>query len=126
MQAIPVYSEKYNLIGNIDMFNLNTGELVERKKHVTKIYDGYIFQLYAQYYCLCEMGYDVKSLKIYSYDDNKNYKIDLPENNKEMKDKFDKLITDINNFDPSDYRQNNYFKCQNCIYFDSCDRGILC
>ena len=48
--AIDVYSEKYGIIGKIDMYDESKKLLVERKKHITKIYDGYIFQLYAQYY----------------------------------------------------------------------------
>lgn len=45
--------------------------LVERKKHVSRIYDGYVFQLYGQYYSMIDMGYAVDSLRIHSIDDNK-------------------------------------------------------
>ena len=36
------------------------------------------YQLYAQYFCLREMGYEVEKLKLYSLDDNKVYEIPLP------------------------------------------------
>lgn len=32
--ALPVYSESFGLVGKIDMFNVKTGELVERKTTV--------------------------------------------------------------------------------------------
>ena len=76
--AIDVYSEKYGVIGKIDMYDENKKLLVERKKHVNKIYDGYVFQLYAQYFAMLEMGYTISSLEIRSLDDNKKYKIALP------------------------------------------------
>ena len=47
--ALDVYSEKYRIIGKIDIYDGDKRLLVERKKHINKIYDGYIFQLYAQY-----------------------------------------------------------------------------
>ncbi len=71
LQGISVISEEYGLIGKIDVFDSESGMLTERKKKINKIYDGYIFQLYAQYFALCEMGYAVKSILLYSIDDNK-------------------------------------------------------
>ena len=55
-----------------------TKTLIERKKKITTIYDGYVFQLYAQYYCLIEMGYLVEKIQFYSFDSNKTYPIKLP------------------------------------------------
>ena len=55
IQSMSVYSEKYKLCGKIDIFNTETKNLVERKNKVEKIYDGYKYQLYAQYYCMLEM-----------------------------------------------------------------------
>lgn len=62
LQGISIYSEKYNIIGKIDIFDSEKGILTERKKKVKTIYDGYIFQLYAQYFSLREMGYVVPNL----------------------------------------------------------------
>ena len=84
LQGISVYSEELRLIGKIDVFYQDTGILVERKKRIKTIYDGYVFQIYAQCYCLREMNYTVSSLKLYSMDDNKSFAIPLPENDREM------------------------------------------
>src|SRR5574344_1282685 len=124
LQGIDVYSSRFNLMGNIDVFYINDGKLVERKNLVTKIYDGYIFQLYGQYYALEDMGYDVKKLVIHSYSDNKNYNIALPPDDKVMDLKFRKLIDSIKSFDISNYIQNNLDKCRQCIYSPNCDRSL--
>jgi CRISPR-associated exonuclease Cas4 len=97
---------------------------VERKKHVSRIYDGYVFQLYGQYYSMIDMGYAVDSLRIHSIDDNKNYNIDLPENDKDMKNRFEQLISDMRAFDMDKFVQENSQKCANCIYEDACDRSV--
>lgn len=55
IQSMSIYSDKYKLCGKIDIFNTETKNLVERKNKVEKIYDGYKYQLYAQYYCMLEM-----------------------------------------------------------------------
>lgn len=72
ISSLDVYSEKYGLIGKIDILEIKNKRLIERKKHITKIYDGQIYQLYGQYLCLKEMGYVVENLRLYSYDDNKS------------------------------------------------------
>ena len=124
LQGISIYSDQYKIMGKIDVFNIETGELTERKKQVKKIYDGYIFQVYAQYYGLTELGYEVKKIIIHSLDDNKNYFIKLPSEDNEMKEKFDKLIYDIHNFNIENFIQTNTKKCANCIYEPSCDRSL--
>ena len=50
LQGVSVYCEKYNLIGKIDVFDEKTGVLTERKKKIKTVYDGYIYQIYAQYF----------------------------------------------------------------------------
>ena len=70
LQAIPVYSEKYGLFGKIDIFDVNSGVLTERKKKIANIYDGYVFQLYAQYFSLCEMEFErlMEEIRNFSFD----------------------------------------------------------
>ncbi len=123
--GISVFCEKYNLIGKIDIFNTVSGELCERKKHVTTVYDGYVFQLYGQYFSLKEIGFSVKSLTIRSLDDNKSYSVCLPENDFEMFGKFEKTIDEINNFDILSFKQSNRKKCERCIYEPLCDSSLL-
>ena len=120
LQAIYVYCEKYGLYGKIDTFDIETGFLTERKKNIQHIYDGYIFQLYAQYFALCEMGYEVKRIRLYSYDENKMHTIPLPEDDPEMLKKFEQTIKDISTFTFDGFTQSNSLKCQKCIYEPMC------
>lgn len=124
LQSLEVYCEKYNLLGKIDMYDVKSKTLIERKKKVKQIYDGYIFQLYGQYFAMTEMGYDVEKLLIRSLDDNKNYLIELPCINKEMFVKFEKVIYEINTFDMASFVQTNAEKCRHCIYAHYCDREV--
>ena len=123
IMGVEVYSSQYNLIGRIDMYNHKTLTLTERKKHVNVRYDGYVFQLYAQYFGMTEMGYQVKHLKIHSMDDNKNYSIPLPSEDHEMFTKFKELIEKIQTFQIDDFEQTNPLKCKKCIYCTYCYKG---
>ena len=71
------------------------------------------------------MGYDVKQIRLYSYDDNKIYRQLLPSDNPVMLGKFEQIITDINNFAFDQFEQTNAEKCMNCIYEPVCDRSKL-
>lgn len=120
LQGVSIFSEKYNLGGKIDIFNIRKSELVERKTKIKKIYDGYIYQLYAQYFCLEEMGYKVKKIFLYSLSDNKKYPIPLP-GSKQRKE-FEAILKKIRNFDMQDPDFNpNLEKCKMCIYSNLCD-----
>lgn len=125
LTSLEVYSEEYMLICKIDVYNENTKTLIERKKKIQRIYNGYIFQLYAQYFCMKEMGYDVKRLQLYSMDDNKKYNISLPEDTPEMLEKFKDVINRIISFDMETFIQTNPEKCRNCIYEPACDRTLV-
>lgn len=123
--ALEVYSEKYNLVGKIDIYDSKTYTLTERKRQIKRVYDGYIFQIYAQYFAMREMGYTVKRLQFYSMLDNKTYPVALPEENREMLGRFENVIEEIKNFYMDDFVQENAEKCKNCIYEPSCDRGLI-
>ena len=97
LQAKTVYSEKYGIVGKIDIFDTESGELVERKNRVSKLHLGYIYQVWAQYFALQEMGYTVKKLFIYSKQDNKKYEIKKP--NKKDEAEFAHLLEVMRNFD---------------------------
>lgn len=123
--ALEVYSEKYNLVGKIDIYDANTKTLIERKRQIKTIYDGYIFQIYAQYFAMCEMGYEVRKLQFYSMVDNKTYPVKLPDESDEMMRKFEKTVEDIRSFSMDNFVQDNIEKCRKCIYEPSCDRGLV-
>jgi CRISPR-associated protein Cas4 len=120
LQGMAVCSEKYGLAGKIDIYDAETKTLIERKNKVGRVYEGYKFQLFAQYFCLMEIGYEVKKLKIRSLSDNKNYVIDLP-TGAELEN-FEKVIREIRDFDvaANNYRKNPV-KCAKCIYRELCN-----
>ncbi len=121
LQGLSVYSEQYRIGGKIDTYDQTKSLLVERKKRVKVIYDGYIYQLYAQYHCLTEMGYTVKQLKIYSMDDNKNYPIKLPNQDPARQAGFENLLQQIQDYQLTESFVQNPAKCQRCIYNNLCD-----
>lgn len=122
--SLDVYSEKYNLVGKIDVYDGDKKILTERKRQVKQIYDGYIFQLYAQYFAMCEMGYEVRKIQIHSMVDNKTYPVRLPQDDLDLFHKFEKIVNDIKNFNIRDFQQHNVAKCKNCIYESACDRSL--
>lgn len=126
LMGTSVYCEKYRLSGKIDIYDIKSKTLRERKKRIIRVYDGYIFQLYAQYFSLIEMGYMVEKMELYSMDDHKTYKVQLPGDDMEMFEKFEQVIREINTFDMNSFSQDNIEKCRKCIYEPSCDRSLLC
>ena len=125
LQGIFVYCQKYKLCGKIDLFDIKKEILSERKAQIKVIYDGYIFQLYAQYFALQEMGYKISKLNLYSYKDNKTHKVPLPSEDPVMMQKFENTIDAINKFN-FEQRPNaiNIQKCLNCIYEPLCDISV--
>ncbi|MGI6524207.1 MAG: type V CRISPR-associated protein Cas4 [Bdellovibrionota bacterium] len=126
LQGIDVYSQTFGIRGKIDVFDIDKGILTERKNKITTIYDGYIFQVYAQYYALSEMGYDVKKIRFHSLKDNKNYDILLPRDDLIMDNRFKALIKEIHEFNMENFQQTNVEKCKKCIYEPACDRSLMC
>lgn len=125
LQGVSVYCEKYNIYGKIDVFDKEKGILTERKKKIRTIYDGYVFQLYAQYFALSEMGYSIETIRLYSMDDNKIYNLKKPCENQNMLDRFEKLINDMSVFVLQGFHQDNIEKCSNCIYEIMCSFSAL-
>lgn len=125
LQGLDIYSDRYKLCGKIDLFDIDTGKLSERKREIKVIYDGYIFQVYAHYHALTEMGYVVNSIVIYDITHNKNYFIPLPDENPEMQNKFEEVIRQLNEFDMIDPDFNPVeAKCRRCIYSNLCDYSL--
>ena len=119
LQAMPIYSEKYGLMGKIDIYDTETKSLIERKTKVNKIYDGYKYQLYEHYFCLTEMGYVVENMYVHSLTDNKRYLISLPD--KEETARFEEVVNGVKEAVASEMPVlNNPAKCANCIYRPLC------
>lgn len=124
LMGIDVYCEEYNLIGKIDMYDQHNHLLRERKKKIKQVYDGYIYQVYAQCFALREMGYEVDKIELYSMEDHKVYNVDLPESNPEKSEAFKKVVNSVRNFSLSNFKQDNPAKCNHCIYENACDRSV--
>lgn len=119
LQGLEIYSEKYNIAGKIDLYDSDKKELIERKTKIQKIYEGYKYQIYAQYFCMIEIGFEIKKLFFQSLTDNKRYEIPLP--NEEETKKFEEIINRIKNFDFfKDKITVNKVKCDRCIYNNLC------
>ena len=56
---------------------------IERKNNLKHLFKGQLYQLWAQYFCMIEMGYKVESIAFYEISTNKMMYQTLPtENNK--------------------------------------------
>lgn len=125
LQGIDVYSERFNISGKIDIFDITTGTLTERKNKINTIYDGYVFQVYAEYFCLKEMGYDVRTIRLYSISDNKSYVLKKPEEDEVMLKKFLFTLDAMEKFKFDSFKADNINKCEKCIYENLCSFSLL-
>ena len=118
--SLSVYSCRFRLMGKIDVFRSDKKLLIERKKQLKQIFKGQIYQLWAQYLCLIEMGYEVKQLAFYEISSNKTIPISLPDDN-DIKE-FSSFIETFRNFNPEKTVNINPNKCKHCIYCNLCDK----
>ena len=58
------------------------------------------------------MGLAVQKIEIRSLDDNKKYKINLPDEGLLMKNRFEELIDTMRSFDLNEFYQSNIEKCK--------------
>lgn len=116
LQGLAVASEEFRLVGKIDIYDQETKTLIERKTKIKSIYQGHRYQLYAQMFCLEEMGYDVKYLKIHSLEDNKRYAISLP--TQEDREEFQTLIRKMIMYNPllDEDSEEQKHRCELSIY----------
>lgn len=117
--GITVYSASYNLLGRIDILDTETGLLTERKYAISALYDGFRYQLYAQYFALTEMGYTVLALRLHSVKDNRLYPLPLPTTEETLE--FEALLTQIRQYHIDQPFSPNPRKCLHCIYATLCD-----
>lgn len=116
-----VTSLRLRITGKIDQFDIRKKCLTERKRQIKEIYDGYKLQLYAQYFCLLEMGYEVETLRFYSLSTNKVFPLELPDEN--ITAWFEQTLETLRSYDPSVPLTNiNPNKCKYCVYRALCDQ----
>ena len=119
--ALSVMSEQLGVMGKIDVYKQKEKKLIERKYQLKQIYQGQIYQLWAQYFCMIEMGYEINNISFYEISTNKTIPVNLP-TSKDRKE----LVTFIDNFrkyNLSEPISINVTKCSHCIYSNLCDKS---
>ena len=121
--ALSVYSSQLKLVGKIDLYKCDKKILIERKFSLKQIFRGQLYQLWAQYFCLLEMGYLVDKLAFYETSTNKMIPIELP--GKEERAELEDFIEKFRSFSPETSIPINKNKCIHCIYCNLCDKTEL-
>jgi len=120
IQALPVLSVEYRIMGKIDIYKGDEKKLIERKYQLKNIYQGQIYQLWAQYLCMKEMGYEVDSLAFYETSTNTMHPIALP--SQDDLSMFQRFLDSYRHYDPLSAMTVNPNKCSHCIYCSLCDK----
>lgn len=120
LKGIYVVSNKLGLYGKIDTYDVEQKKLTESKYLISTIYRGYYYQLWAQYFAMVEMGFDVEYLSLYSIKDDKEIVVPIP-----TSEDFEELrqhIRKIAHFDFNQVIKVNPNKCKHCIYASLCHK----
>ncbi len=120
IMALPIYSARLGLMGKIDIYRQNQKQLIERKYQLKQIYQGQRYQLWAQYFCLIEMGYQVEYIEFYETSTNRSIPIPLPTETEYIE--LELFIQHFKEFDPATPLATNNNKCKHCIYVNLCDK----
>ena len=113
-QAVPQTS------GKIDLYRFNKKLLVERKYQLKQIFRGQLYQLWGEYFCMVEMGYEVMHIAFYEISTNKMYMQNLP--SERDKAELIRFIDSFRAYDLSYPIKINRNKCMHCIYCNLCDK----
>lgn len=121
IMSLPVYSDEFGISGKIDLYKQDRHLLIERKNNLKRIFRGQIYQLWGQYFCMREMGYEVEKLAFYEISTNKMTNVELP---RELgKQELLGFIKQFKSYDPSSTSiKVNPNKCIHCIYCNLCDK----
>lgn len=118
--SLPVFSDELQIMGKIDVFKKDEKILIERKYQLKQIFKGQIYQLWAQFFCMKEMGYEIEEIAFYEISTNKMHKIPLP--GEKEKNELKEFIEKFKNFNPENQIVTNPNKCAHCIYCNLCDK----
>lgn len=118
--SLSINSKVLGIYGKIDLFRRDERLLIERKYQLRKIYKGNLIQLWAQYFCMKEMGYDVERLAFYEISTNRMLEQDLP--SEANHDELRELIWKFRNFDLRESFPQSESKCSHCIYSALCEK----
>lgn len=118
--ALKVYSKELGVYGVIDLFRVEQKLLIERKFQLRRIHQGQLYQLWAQYFCLSEMGYLVERLAFYETSTNRMFPVELPK--AAEKNNLIDIICSFREYTPEKPLLVNSNKCIHCIYCNLCDK----
>lgn len=118
--SLPVFSNRLDVYGVIDIYDKKQKQLTERKYRLKNIFRGQLYQLWAQYYCMIEMGYSVEKIAFYEKSTNVSHFVSVPseEDILELKD----AIERVRCFSPDSEFVQDAGKCSHCIYVNMCDK----
>ena len=86
-------------MGKIDIYKGKEQKLIERKYNLKNIFQGQIYQLWAQYLCMTEMDYPIQNLAFYEISTNKMIPIELP-TEKQLRH-FEQFLDSYRSYDPT-------------------------
>lgn len=114
VQGLSVASVEYGLVGKIDLYDAKKLVLVERKTRIKTLHEGYRMQMYAQYVCMLEMGYEILYMYLRSMQDNKRYAL-LPPGKREC-ERLRYILGQMRRTTPATVRTHRCARCESHIY----------
>lgn len=120
LMSLPVCSQELGIMGKIDIYKGAEHHLVERKYQLKQIFQGQLYQLWGEYFCMREMGFTVEKLSFYEISTNKMLPQQLP--GKKEWNELKAFIESFKTFDPSLPIETNHNKCIHCIYCPLCEK----
>ncbi|OHA06993.1 MAG: type V CRISPR-associated protein Cas4 [Candidatus Sungbacteria bacterium RIFCSPLOWO2_01_FULL_54_21] len=114
LQGLSVYSERFGIMGRIDIYDEKKKLLVERKTRIKTLWPGYVYQVYGQYFAMREMGYRIEQIALHSLKNNKRYFLPIPTERDEKR--FGFFIDQMRAFDIRRYKNHRCHKCMRSIY----------
>lgn len=120
LMTLPVACEALGIMGKIDIYKGAEHHLIERKYQLKQIFQGQLYQLWGECFCLREMGFSVERVSFYEISTNRMIPQQLP-GEKEW-DELRLFINRFKSFDPSMPIETNPNKCSHCIYCPLCEK----
>ena len=120
IESLSIISHELGVYGKIDVYNQVNKTLIERKYELKRLYRGQYYQLWAQYYCMLEMGYVVENIAFYEVSTHKTINVPLP--GEQEKAELIRFINAYRNYNPKAPLSINPNKCSHCIYCNLCDK----
>ncbi len=121
IMSLPVYSDELGISGKIDVYKQEKRMLIERKNNLKRIFRGQLYQLWGQYFCMKEMGYEVEKLAFYEMSTNKMVEVEVPD--APEKQELVAFIERFKRYDPASAQlEENHNKCIHCVYCNICDK----